>query len=325
MKILKRIIIWLVLMAAIVFVLNSVGVLILGKTILEDYERAYSGYSAKAEKFIHPVYTEPEEEGKNNGLSGLMVRAVFSNESFDTHKYKRQVFMFMDQIIDFSCIFFDENGTTGLSEGIFAAAYTDDGQSNAHYKNIVGLVDIKEFCRREESREVYKILDERDYVRIRLDSYSVDSDYVVHPAEYTLTDDSGTELGHYECPCDGGIVRSTDVYIYDDHDKLTGNSSMYLKMKEAYRGERSIDRTAKKLMSKADFSQSEQRYIKHSIGLASFTSRQVEVTDGGAAVVVIRFRFYRSVLLYTAIFGGIMTLIFILVCRKRDKRERNGY
>ena len=71
MKMLKRTIIWFVLLTAIFLIVNAVGSLFVDKLLVERMTDSMKGYSAKIDMMIHPEYREPEAEGKSNGLLGL--------------------------------------------------------------------------------------------------------------------------------------------------------------------------------------------------------------------------------------------------------------
>lgn len=329
MKILKRTLIWLILMAVILFMVNLVGTLIVKNVGVGILEGSMTGYSMKEEMMIHPVLHEVDEEHKLNGLSGLSTRSLLSSERLRNDTKFYFTFMFLNFNVDISNIFWDEKGTNGLSEGIFSVVYEDKGEKLDYFRHSCGVLDINELIKLDCASELYDILEKNDDVRIRMDSYSVDSSFIVHPASFTVLDAGGNEIKKFDCPCSGEIVKGDNVYLYNEEgsykkDKENSGYSVYKKMKDAYLGERKSDRIAKKYMEKADFSQNDQSLTERSYGLATITSKHVEVKEGKAQVTVQRFCFYKGVILYTAIFGAIMTLIMVLVCRSKDKKKAFG-
>ena len=325
MKLLKRTILWLVLMAVIVFVVDLAGTLIVNKVCVKMMEDATVGYSMKVERMLHPVPKEPDEKNKTNGLSGFTFLSLLDNARIRNNDKWWSIFLFLNLDVDQSTVFFDEDGMTELSSGIFAVVYEDQGGKSDYIKYAVGVIDINEFIKNECSSDIYDILEKNGDVSLRLDSYSIDSSFLVHPASITLLDGSGTELGKYDIPCSGDIVKGENILIqHDQSDKINSDLSFYKKIKDARLGRRKADRIAEKLVDKADFSQSRQRYTKRSYGLGVITSKHVETTDGNAMVFVQRFYFYKGVILYTLLFGGIMTLIFVLVCRSKDKKKESA-
>ena len=322
MKLLKRTILWLVLMAVIVFIVNLAGTFIVKNVGVKMMEDMTVGYSMKVERMLHPVPNEPDEKNRTNGLSGLSFLSLLDNARIRNNDKWWSVFLFMNIDIDQSTVFFDEDGMTELSSGIFAVVYEDQGGSSDYIKYAVGVIDINEFIKNDCSSGIYDILGKNDDVSLRLDSYSVDSSFIVHPASITLLDGSGTELGRYDIPCSGDVVSRDNIYIQHDwKSKRDSDLSFYKKIMDARLGERKADKIAQKLVDKADFSQSSQSYTKRSYGLGVITSKHVETTDGNAMVFVQRFYFYKGVILYTLLFGGIMTLIFVLVCRSKDRKK----
>ena len=322
MKKLKRTILWLVFMAVILFIVNLTGILIVRAIGVKMMEGAMVGYSVKENQMLHPVPREPDEKNRTNGLSGMTFVTLLDNSRIRNNDKWWSVLMFLNMDIDQSTVFFDEDGMTELSSGIFDVVYEDNGETMDYFRYPIGVIDVNELIKNDCSSEIYDLLEKNDEVSVRLDSYSLDSSYIVHPASITILDSNGAELGKYDIPCSGDIVSRENIFIKHDWNcKRDSDYSLYKKIMDARLGQRKSDKIAKELVDKADFSQSKQRYTKRSYGLATITSKHVETTDGQAMVCVQRFHFYKGVLLYTILFGGIMTLIFVLVCRSKDKKK----
>lgn len=324
MKKVKRAAIWLVLMLVIFAAADAAGAVIVKKKAGDMLTRATSGYSKKGELMIHPVPREKTEESRANGLQGLVIRALLSDDRLDNQNSFWYNFLFLNMTVDQSVVFRDEDGTNELSEGVFALVYQKLGEKLDHMYNPVGVVDVRAFIKQDCAPEVFKILDRDDLMQIRLDSFSV-KNYIVQPAAFTILDESGNEIKSFECPCDGELSELKDCYIYNDADRKSSGFNMYKKMKVAYLGERSTERAVRKLMDKADFVNSPQHETKWSYGPGMITSKSVETNDGYAQATVLRFCYYKGVVLYTVILGAVMTVVFLLICRKRDNRQDSFY
>ena len=324
MKIVKRTVIWLMLMLIIFLIVNTAGGLFIRHQVGNDLTRATSGYSKKGEMMIHPVPKEKTEDSRANGLQGIVVRALLSDGRLDNQNSFWYNFLFLNMTVDQTVKFWDKDGTNELSGGIFALVYQKLGEKLDYMYNPVGVIDIDRFIEQDCASEVYRILEKEDSAQIRLDSFSI-KNYIIQPASFTILDESGNEIKSFECSVGGELSDFKDCYIYSDKDKKSSGFNMYKKMKDAYLGEQSTEKTAKKLMEKADFDDPSQSVTKWSFGPASVTSKHLETTDGYAQVSVIRFCYWKSVVLYMIILGAVMTLIFLIICRKKDKKANSFY
>ena len=320
----KRIVLWLSIMLVLEVIINAAGAALTQMTAVKLMEGSVIGYSQRSTEMIRPHKDESGNSGRTNGLARLAIRTILSDSRLYTDLNFRGNFLFSNQIIEEKKIFFDENGTTPLSEGIFAVAYKDVGGTTSEYiKNAEGVIDINEFCKLDGAKELYDCLGKCIGETVRLDAFSVDDNYIVHPAELTVLDSAGSELLHLEFPCDGEIIKGSDYYIYEETEKEDDrrNSSvcLYKKMNDAYKGELKGTKTARELMKKADFSQGEHYWTKRSYGFGSVTSKHVESIDGGAMVCVVHFSYIGGVLLYTVICAVVLTVIFWIVhINRRD-------
>ena len=323
-KILKRVMLWLSIMLVLEVIINAAGAVIAKNFSVRMMEDSLVGYSQRSTDMIRPHKAESGNSRKNNGLARLSIRSMLSDGRLYTDSQFRGNFIFINQTIEETRIFFDENGTTPLSEGIFAVVYKDvEGTSVNYMKNAEGVIDINELCKLDGAKELYDCLGKCIGETVRLDAFSVDESYVVHPAEMTVLDSAGSGLLHIEFPCDGEIIKGSDYYIYEEtekeDDKRNSSTCLYKKMSDVYKGELKGAKTARKLMETADFSQSEQRWTERSYGFAYVTSKHVETTDGGAMVCVVHFSYIGGVLLYTVICAVVLTVIFWIVhINRRD-------
>lgn len=327
MKMLKRTIIWFVLLTAIFLIVNAVGSLFVDKLLVGRMTDSMKGYSAKIDMMIHPEYREPEAEGKSNGLLGLNMRSLLDNSCLDCKENFLSTFIFTNVQMDQSVIMFDENGMSRLSDGIFAVAYEDNGLGADKFKSAVGVIDVNEFIKTSAAGKIYSIMETSDDILLRLDSYTVSASYVVSPVKITVLHEGGAEIESFDFPASGEVINSNNTYIdHDNKDKTHSGYSFYLKIKEAKRGERRSDRIAKRLADKVVFANGDQNDYEKSYGNGVVNSKMVEVKDGKAMVTVLRFRFLRCVFADTAVLGAIMTLIMVLICRHKDKKKTGaGY
>ncbi|HNZ99787.1 hypothetical protein [Ruminococcus sp.] len=326
MKLLKRVIIWFAFLTGIFFIVNAVGSLFVDKLLVNRMTDSMKGYSSKVDQMIHPLYKEPEEEGKSNGLSGLTVRCLLDNSTLDLKENFISTFVFTNVQMDQSVIMFDENGMSRLSDGIFALVYEDNDLGADKFKSAVGVIDVSELIKAGEAGKIFSIMETIDDIQLRLDSYTVDENYIVSPAKITVLHEGGQMIESFDFPVSGEVINSDNTYIdHDNEDKIHSGFSLYLKIKDAKRGERKSDRAARQLADKVVFSGGDQNDYDKSYGIGVINSKLSEVRDGKAMVTVLRFRFLRCVFADTAILGAIMTLIMVLVCRYKDKNERAGY
>lgn len=317
----KKLIIWLCSMIAIVLLVNTAGGFFVKLTLGNILMPAYIGYSSKVDSFIHPEYVEPTKEKKNNGLGKLAVRSVFSNGRINNKNNFFYNFLFMNVYIDETHIFFDSDGTNQLSTGIFSNVFVDNGNNLDYMRNTVGVVNINEFCKLEGTDEIYKLL-KIQTVRIRLDSYTINENYIVNPVEITVLDENNTEILTKKYPSNGKTLKASDIYFYDDiSDKEHSSHSLYKKMTDAYRGSSKTDKIAEKLIDKATFDSEDQSDENFYFTLGSLVMTNVEVTDNKAMITALHFNYISGVILYTAILGTILTVIMILISRANKKKN----
>ena len=321
MKLGKRLAIWVIVMAAAVFCLNIAGTAMSKFVLATKLVPAFTGYVKKADNMLHP---KMEITGKTNGLQQLAIRSLLSNTRIDTHTNFWSAFLFIDVKIDQSVQFFDDE-ESAFSKGIFANVYTDNGEKIGYIKNVTGLISVDDFCKLEGAKEFYEALEKYTSAEIRVDEYSI-SDYLIKPAKLTLVFEDGDEIKSFDFPCDGDIIKGENTFIHDEgsttsvKDDETGYNSMYIKMRDAYLGERKADRIADKLAEKVDLT-SDADYQKSVYGFGHYAAKCYQVSDGKAMVWVCDFRFMKSILLYTGIIAVPVTLIVFLVGR----RKKNDY
>ena len=331
MKIVKRSVLWLSIMLVLELIINTAGAFIVKHAAADMMTSSMVGYSRKSGNMLHPTLIEDYDGvNKTNGLSGLTIRALLSDGYLYNHSKFMYNFLFLNFTMEQSVIFFDEEGTYPVSSGIFNVAYKDYGNKTDYIKSVLGIIDVKEFCKLDGAKAFYNELEKKQYSYVRLDKYSVDESFVLKPAKVTLLDEDKNELRSFEFPCDGDIVDGEGCcYIYDsinkDDDMKNSSTLLYKKMTDAYCGTIKTDSIAQELMKEADFTQSEQRDTKTSYGFACLTSKHVETTDGNAMTFALRFSYIKGVILYTIIFAVILTAILLPIWICKDRKNRSSY
>ena len=246
MKIIKRAVLWLSIMLVLELLINAVGAFIVKRVGAENLINSMSGYSKRTEMILHPTFRE-ENDGKANGLSGLAVRTILSDGRLYNHTKFGYNFLFLNFTMEQSVVFFDKDGTTQVSSGIFNIAYEDRGSKTDYIKFPVGIIDVKELCAQSNAEELYSALEKKQYDSIRLDEYSVDEDYIVRPKKMTLLDPDKNAIQSFEFPCEGEIIKDDSIYVYDmiklNEQMRNSSTSLCKKMKDVYDGKLKTDKT----------------------------------------------------------------------------------
>jgi hypothetical protein len=329
MKIIKRALLWVSIMLVLELIINAAGALMI-RGASDTMASSLKGYSKKTEMILHPtVIDNTDEKARTNGLAALAVRAFLSDGRLYNHTKFGYNFLFLNFTMEQSVVFFDENGTTQVSSGIFNIAYEDRGDKTDYIRYPLGLIDVKELCAQSNAKELYSVLEKRQFDSIRLDEYSVDGDFIVRPKKLTFLDSDKNAIQSFEFPCEGEIKTGDCYYIYDvlanGEQMRNATATLYKKMKDVYDGEQKTDKTAMKLMEDADFSQSSQDFTKTSYGFAAVKVKHVETYDGGAMTFALRFNYIKGVILYTIICAVILTAFLLPIWIHKDRKSQNSY
>lgn len=321
MKLAKRFIIWAALMLAMVFVVNTAGTLVV-KFVLADsiYAPALIGYSKKADTMIHPTLKEPDENNRTNGLSGLVMRSLLDDERFSNRVNFFYNFLFLCIDIDQSIIFFEEDGLSELSEGIYALAYGEkEDESLSHMRNATGVIDIRAFCELPNAKEFYDTLEQYPDAKLKLDSYSIDENFIIQPAEITVLNGGDSTIKVFDFQCDGKKISAENVYVYNSNDSGIDNEYHCFrnKMRDAYLGERKVEKVAKSLVDKVAFDGGDMYTMESSYGLGHYMTKYYEVKGDYSMICVLDFNFVSDVLVYIVVLGIIITLLTFLLGRKK--------
>ncbi|WP_028516230.1 hypothetical protein [Ruminococcus flavefaciens] len=329
MKIIKRALLWVSIMLVLELMINAAGAFMV-KRAADRMTGSLSGYSKKTEMMLHPtVIDNTDGKAKTNGLAALAVRALLSDGRLYNHTNFGYNFLFLNFTMEQSVVFFDENGTTQVSSGVFNIAYEDRGGKTDYFRYPLGLIDVKELCAQSNAKELYSALEKRQFDSIRLDEYSVDEDFIVRPKKLTFLDSDKNAIQSFEFPCEGEIKTGDCYYVYDvlanGEQMRNATTTLYKKMKDVYDGAQKTDKTAKELMEDVDFSQSRQDVTKTSVGFAAVKVKHVETYDGSAMTFALRFNYIKGVILYTIIFAVILTAILLPIWIHKDRKIQNSY
>lgn len=320
----KRFIIWAVLMFAMVFVVNTAGTLV-AKFLFSDklYVPAMRGYSARGEAMLYPTPKEPDEKSKSNGLSSLYLRSLLDDERLPNKMSFLYNFLFLYVDIDQSVIFFDKDGMSEFSNGVYASVYEQKNELKgddklSHIRYIVGLIDVRDFCERNDTNELYKTLKDHPDAVLKLNSYSMDN-LTVRPAKIIVLDGNGNAIRSFDYDCDGEIINADNIYICNDNEGAIYNDlhGFCNKLSYAYLGERRVDKKAKALVDKVDFGSGDTYHYESNYGFGHYTAKCYEVIDDYSMICVMEFNFITDALVYIVILGIPITLLTFLLGRKK--------
>ncbi|MDO5559436.1 MAG: hypothetical protein Q4F95_07540 [Oscillospiraceae bacterium] len=317
MKFIKIISIWLAAMLVIIIISNTAGAFIVNKLSAQVLHYGMIGWSKHADTYIHPVKTSEETIDKSNGLNGLIMRSLLTDNHLKSEPGFFYNFLFGNLTIDESEIFLDRNGLNELSSGIFAVVYQSYGRKSDYQQHAIGVIDVRDFIELNNSSEIYSVLDNDPQAVIRLNSYTI-SNYIVKPVSMTLLDSNGAELLNVEFSYEGELIKASDCYVHNEcTDKSYDNESLYHKMYTAKLGERKTDTIAHELVKEVRFDKGDYMDDRINYGMANITVEHIEVTDGYALITVHQHQYIRGVLFYTILLGVLMTIIMLIVIRKR--------
>ena len=321
MKIVKRISMWLVLMLITAVFVEAIGLGFLHLVGGPELVKSLYGWSKKSEKMLTPVRVEKTEENNYaNGLESLYVRGIVDNVSYNLAEEsdaKHALLFFCDIDVDQSIIYFNKNGMSELSAGTFMPVYEKHENGDGKLKNTLGLIDLGKLMKNDgaaDFRELVENMDEEPVIQIN--SYSINDNYIITPAEITVSGQNGNVLGKYEFPVGGNIIKNAAAFA-----NYGNKTNLHDDFKAASSGERKVDKLAKQTAEKLDFSSGDQWNDKKIIGIGSYTVIHSENTGEWGEVAVVKHSFLRSFILYFSVIGGILTIIFLVFTHLRDKKN----
>ncbi len=318
MKLVKRFVIWAVIMAVTVFCVNLVGSVIVGKVLGSALSASMTGYSKKGETMLHPTMKEPDENNKTNGLAGLAVRALLDDTRIMDGTGFPGTFIFMNDTVDQSVIFLEKDGQAPFSKGSYEAVYEKKDDKSLYIRSVVGLICVDDFCKNDCAKDVYDLLKKTPNAVIKVDSYC-SSEFLISPASLTVYDEGGNALGTFECPCEGDAINADNIYVHNGTESDDSDICTFCKeMEVVYLGERRSDREADKLAEKVSFD-GDTLYKKTSCGFGHIAQKSYEVSGDYAMVTVLDLCFIKSVILYAIIAAVPITLLTFLVGRRKKE------
>lgn len=310
---LKYTIIWAVLTAAILLVINIFMGTAFAEAILMP---ALGGY---AERLAFPL-PEPttEEEVRQNGGAMIMRSMLNDYESFEEHGLLANAH-FGNYGFRESYVFLNPQGEHAFSYGIFAYAYRETDAEAKLTTHPIGLIDVKALMNAAGADQLYTALEAHPDAVMRLNAYNV-SDYLVEPAKITLTSESGEEYATVELATKEppAYTGEKDCLIYNTYTEGdTTGEGVIGKLRLAKSGEREIDRMAADLAQQAMNGAAEQSKTYN--GFGSRTIATLYVSNGYKMVHVNEVIFWKGIVFYIVLLGAMMTLILLIVYSLRGK------
>lgn len=254
------------------------------------------------------------------------LRRLFNNENLSADPDKSwKVFLAQKFNVDQSIRFTEKDGNSALLSGIWTTAYDTSAEST--FKSQKGLIDLKRLCETEESKALYKIIEENRNAEIQLNSY-IQKKEIIIPVSVTVRDTAGNVLLETEFPYsneDGELINSENINILNEEVKDGGFSTgdLYISMKSAYQGERKVDRIAASLAENIEYGSGDD--TKNSFGFASLTSSMVETAEDYGMIVVFKYSCTEMFIAWTVLLGLIMTGVMTLVVLLKKKKENEGF
>lgn len=309
----KRIGIWIATMVFMVFLANLASTLVNKKLYCETLLSSLTGYS---KRIVLPLSSDGTENGDKGVKAVIMLRSMLSDTVLQNENLSPlPSLLFADLNIEQSSVFHGPEGPTELSAGIFSPVYKDEGQ-RVYLTETIGILNVTRFSELDCSKQLYEVLEDNKNATVRLDSYSVDN-YIVEPAKITVLDESGNEISTIECPCSGEVQKGDSIVILNRYENSSDLESLYVKLRDAYRSDRSSDKTAEKLSEKLDFSKGDYNEDKTVYGLGKFTLEHTEVIDGNGMALVLECSYLKGVIVHSLILGVIATIVLLIIFRKR--------
>lgn len=311
----KKLAIWLAAMTIVFLIVNTAGTLFIRHFISDTLSKAVCGYSKRAERMLYPEKAAEGNENPERSISGLLgLRSLLNDNVINNQPGFLYYFLFMNFDVDETWVFFDENGMSELSSGIYARVYKQDALTGSF-----GLLNVRELCENAETKAFYNVLEEHPEATIRLDAYTQIGN-TVKPLQLTLLDDSGSELYSAAFTNHTGdkMINTDDTFIYNgDSTNLSTSNRLYEKMRIAYSGERKSDRKAAEVAAAFSFSGEDIQKDTYSYGLGNMIVTHIENTGGYASVTVHHYHYMGDVICCTILLGTITTVILLIVFRKR--------
>lgn len=315
----KRLWIWLAGMLVISLLADIAGSALVKITGVDTLLPSMYGYSAKMDLPPQPAATEEERRGNAGHMA---IRAILSDSRMVNKPTNfLQYILFQDMTVDESIVFTNADGFYDFSSGIFASVYRDT-EENVYMMHTFGLIPLQELVQLEGADALIEALREHPDAELHLNAYTINENCKILPVSITLYNQLGTEIATVEFPADGDVIHAEDVRIDNRYDETYTFYGIYEQMKLAAQGERKSDRIARELAehlsTDAESSDDSTRF-----GLMTITATHTESRNQNGLAVCYRFYFWKGVLLHTCILGAVWTIIYLIVCITRSKKNSN--
>lgn len=312
MRTVKYLGIWLAGLLVITLLINVIGGVLCKFTAADILMPSLIGYSKKMQL---PFNEEARKDSRQVGAR-LAVRSLLSDERLMIHPH----FVFGGMYADTSIIFLNKDGLHDLSTGIFSPVYRDLGdEESKKLTSVFALIDVRALSEQDCAGQLSDVLASYPDAAVRVDAYTR-NDCLITPAAMTVLDTAGNELLHVECPADGELTREDHCFVRTNLNE-NGETELYRMLQDAILGKRRSDKLAAELVPQLPFDQPTFEEQKLNYRFGALIVQQMEANDGYGMITVTEFNYAGEVLFYCLVFGGIFTVILLIVFIAKRPRD----
>lgn len=320
MNTVKRFVIWLAAMLAVILLADALGCL---RHFIVTGNLIRGSMDGKARKMTFPLEEPQNEDEEKRNSAILKHRAAWCDYAAKSRVGLIGNILYENYRYDVTNITLNRDGWYAFSTGVFAKVYRDYGEPTDYALHCFGLIRVNTLAQRPEAAAFADALKQYPNSKLRLDAYIIESNNIT-PVSVTLLDDSGAELQTVTFAADGDVIEADDCYIYnsDAIPKDDENTDPMLWMiRLAQSGTRPSDPLAQKYVEElpagADYYEDDALHI----GICSIAFIHSEISNGYALVSVQQITYTEGVIFYSVIFGVIMTVVLLNKWRKTPKRQ----
>lgn len=306
MRTIKYLGIWIAAMVIVVLLTNAVGGALCKLRAADVIMPSMRGYS---KKMTLPFDEETAKDSRQVGAR-LTVRSLLSDNRLTNDEGLAGHLFYAQMGIDTSVIFLNKDGLHGLSSGIFAAVYREDGDTEtSDLVKTFALMDVRALYQQECAQTLMGTLNANPDADIRIDAYTI-QDQLLQPLEMTVLAQDGSELLHVECTAEGERITADNCFVRQEGVDENG---LYAKLRDASLGERESDRIAASLVEQVPFDQATYADEKTKYSFGKLKAQQIEVNDGYAMITAYVFDYSGDVILHIMLLGGIVSVIILII------------
>lgn len=324
MKIVKRFVLWLAAMLAVILIADAAGAAV-HYSISGRMLRGTA--NASPEKMSFPLEAPQNEEEERKNSSVLASRTNLDDYSSEISQGMVGNLSYSNYRYDTALIFLNREGRHEFSGGTYARVYRDTGDKNDDAFRCFGLIHINSLAQMPETAVLQEALERDPDCTLRLDAYTIEHNTVT-PVSVTLLDASGKEMQTVTFPADGDVIHSDDCYIFNRYsykEDAVNSASVLEGIQLAKEGIRPADRLAEKYAETLPLG--EDSYEKESVrfGICSVAIVCTSIVNGNAMSGVQQVTYTEGVIFYSVILGVIVTVILLTVWLIKDKKEKSKY